>query len=114
MDPATAALSNTLLASIETVNVLPANEPYSEYDLAIIAEIVRLAEETTQQDYQAGSGSKEITLVRLLQAYDVVLPAHGVVPKEDVFYYRMLLKLSLDPNPDWWAKIDQQRLDGGR
>jgi hypothetical protein len=107
-------LPETLLATAETVNVLPASGPYSDYDLSIVAEIVRLAEETAQQDYAAGRGSREVTLVRLLQAYEVVLPAHGVVPAEDVFYYRLLLKLSLDPNPDWYAKLEQQRATGSR
>jgi hypothetical protein len=102
-------LPETLLATAETVDVLPASGPYSDYDLSIVGEIVRLAEETAQQDYAAGRGSSEVTLVRLLQAYEAVLPAHGVVPAEDVFYYRLLLKLSLDPNPDWYAKLEQQR-----
>ncbi len=26
-------------------------------------------------------------------------------PKEDIYYYRFLLKLSLDPEPNWWAKF---------
>jgi hypothetical protein len=37
-----------------------------------------------------------------------VLPRHGVVPEEDIFYYRILLRLSLDPEPDWWAKYDRE------
>lgn len=107
-------LPETLLATAETVNVLPASGSYSDYDLSIVAEIVRLAEETAQQDYAVGRGSSEVTLVRLLQAYEVVLPAHGVVPAEDVFYYRLLLKLSLDPNPDWYAKLEQQKANDSR
>lgn len=37
-----------------------------------------------------------------------VLPRHGVVPEEDIYYYRILLRLSLDPEPDWWAKYDKE------
>jgi hypothetical protein len=114
LDAAEQLLPETLLATAETLNVLPASGPYSDYDLSIVAEIVRLAEETAQQDYAAGRGSSEVTLVRLLQAYEVVLPAHGVVPAEDVYYYRLLLSLSLDPNPDWYAKLEQQRTSSSR
>lgn len=46
---------------------------------------------------------------RLLRAYEAVLPRHGVRPQDDIYYYRFLLKLSLDPDPDWWAKFDRER-----
>ena len=37
-------------------------------------------------------------------------------PEEDIYYYRFLLKLSLDPEPNWWAKFHreaQAHLGGG-
>jgi hypothetical protein len=37
-----------------------------------------------------------------------VLPRHGVMPDEDVYYYRILLRMSLDPEPGWWAKFDRE------
>ena len=43
-------------------------------------------------------------------SYEAVLPKYQVNPKEDIFYYRFLLKLSLDSNPNWWAKFHQECL----
>lgn len=91
------------------MKLLPAADgPYSDYDLCIIEQIILLAEQICQQDYIAGRGGKDLTLAKLLQAYEVVLPTHGVVPAEDVYYYRILLKLSLDPDVSWWSKFDKQ------
>jgi len=92
-----------------TLKLLPAADgPYSDYDLCIIEQIILLAEQICQQDYIAGRSGKDLTLAKLLQAYEVVLPKHGVVPAEDVYYYRILLKLSLDPDVSWWSKFDKQ------
>lgn len=79
-----------------------------------------------------------MTLQKLLKAYEVVLPRHGARPEEDIYYYRcgggqggrahaqacvreaaaltlppahprrLLLKLSLDPDPDWWSKYRRE------
>ena len=54
------------------------------------------------------AGSGVITLQRLLKAYETVLPKHGVRAEEDVYYYRFLLKLSLDPGTDWWDKFTRE------
>ncbi len=53
-------------------------------------------------------GSGVVTLQAILQAYQAVLPHHGVKPDEDTYYYRLLLKLSLDPNLDWWVKLGKE------
>lgn len=53
-------------------------------------------------------GSGEVTLQRVLRAYEAVLPRHGVRPEEDIYYYRLLLKLSLDGGGDWWARLDRE------
>ncbi|KAF5836739.1 hypothetical protein DUNSADRAFT_5527 [Dunaliella salina] len=53
-------------------------------------------------------GSGEVTLQKLLKAYELVLPRHGARPEEDIYYYRLLLKLSLDPDPDWWGKFRRE------
>ena len=45
----------------------------------------------------------------MLKAYEVVLRKHSIQAAEDTYYYRLLLKLSLDPNPDWWAKLAHER-----
>ena len=39
----------------------------------------------------------------------MVLRKHSIQAAEDTYYYRLLLKLSLDPNPDWWAKLAHER-----
>eukprot|EP00775_Hariotina_reticulata_P009297 gene9297-9462_t len=104
-----AAALQALQFSETTLKLLPAADgPYSDYDLSVIEQIILLAEQICQQDYSAGRSGKELTLAKLLQAYEVVLPKHGVVPGEDVFYYRILLKLSLDPDVSWWSKFDKQ------
>lgn len=54
------------------------------------------------------TGNGKVTLQRLLKSYEQVLPRYNVRPDEDIYYYRFLLKLSLDPNPDWWAKLQQE------
>lgn len=56
--------------------------------------------------YPAGSGI--VTLQSVLQAYEHVLPRHGVKADEDTYYYRLLLKLSLDPALDWWIKLNRE------
>ena len=43
------------------------------------------------------------------QAYESVLTEHGISPEEDTQYYRFLLKLSLDPDPDWWVKYEREK-----
>ena len=47
----------------------------------------------------------QVTLLKLLQAYEAVLKKHNISPNEDTYYYRLLLKLSLEPSPDWWGKF---------
>lgn len=46
-----------------------------------------------------------LSLKHLLQAYDLVLRSKGMVPEEDTRYYRFLLKLCLEPYPNWWEKL---------
>ncbi len=54
------------------------------------------------------AGSGIVTLQSVLQAYEHVLPRHGVKADEDTYYYRLLLKLSLDPALDWWIKLNRE------
>ncbi|EFJ32630.1 hypothetical protein SELMODRAFT_407642 [Selaginella moellendorffii] len=51
-----------------------------------------------------------VRLTDVLRAYDTVLQRHGLDPTEDTFYYRMLLKLSLRPEHDWWNKLNKEIL----
>lgn len=104
---------DTDAAAHATYNALPESvEPYSDYDISILSEILTHAESGTHAEPNAiaqarrgGKGTGEITLQRLLKSYESVLPKYQVNPHEDIFYYRFLLKLSLDPNPNWWAKF---------
>ena len=52
----------------------------------------------------------QVTLLKLLRAYDEVLTARGLDAEADTHYYRLLLQLSLDPSPDWWERL--RRLSG--
>ena len=49
--------------------------------------------------------SWQVTLVRMLKAYEEVLARRGILASEDSHYYRLLLGLSLVPGPDWWSKF---------
>ncbi|MEW5316572.1 MAG: hypothetical protein WDW38_007939 [Sanguina aurantia] len=98
----------------ETYRALPSTgQVYSDYDLGIIADILRSAEGSAGHAAFVGAGTGEVTLQRLLKSYEQVLPRYNVRPDEDIYYYRFLLKLSLDPNPDWWAKL-QREMDARR
>ncbi|KAK3249854.1 hypothetical protein CYMTET_40736 [Cymbomonas tetramitiformis] len=89
---------------------------FEEGDIQILEDILRLAERTAHEDALNGRGQDSITLLRLLKAYDIVLRKNNLIPAEDTFYYRLLLKLSLDPDPDWWAKLEREagKLNGGK
>ena len=67
--------------------------------------ILALAESNARDDAENGTSDGQVTLLRLLKAYDVVLRQHSIVPEEDTHFYRFLLKLSLDPYPNWWDKL---------
>ncbi|PNH11223.1 ATP-dependent RNA helicase glh-2, partial [Tetrabaena socialis] len=95
--------------AFETYRALPSPpQPYSTYDYAVIAEIIRTAEAVVAKAYKRGKGSAIVTLQAVLHAYEAVLPRHGVKPDADTYYYRLLLKLSLDPHLDWWAKLNRE------
>ena len=99
----------TALTTYETFKALPRSKhPYRQEDLDMMAEILRTAEIIAQNELQEGIGSGELNLLRLLKAYELVLRKHDVVPAEDTYFYRFLLKLSLDPDTDWWAKFNRE------
>lgn len=85
--------------------------PLTEQDLLIVKHILQTAEATAVEDFQSGrcTSNPRISLARLLQAYDAVLPQHGLVPQEDTHYYRILLKLTLDPSNDWWQRFHKEQ-----
>jgi len=60
----------------------------NDSDLGIIAEVLRAAEARVARDFASGRGSGLLTLAQLLRAYERVLPKHGVVPADDIYFYR--------------------------
>lgn len=44
----------------------------------------------------------------MLQAYQRVLPRHGIAAAEDTHYYRLIITLSLRPEANWWAKMQAE------
>eukprot|EP00191_Tetraselmis_sp_GSL018_P022397 CAMPEP_0177624034 /NCGR_PEP_ID=MMETSP0419_2-20121207/29250_1 /TAXON_ID=582737 /ORGANISM="Tetraselmis sp., Strain GSL018" /LENGTH=1404 /DNA_ID=CAMNT_0019124685 /DNA_START=457 /DNA_END=4668 /DNA_ORIENTATION=- len=103
---AAAAAAATAYSTWETYRALPTpDRPYDERDVQIMAEILRTAEQAS--NLKPGQPMR-ITLLQLINAYETVLKRIGEQPAEDVFYYRFLLKLALDPDPDWWAKFRKE------
>ena len=37
-----------------------------------------------------------------------MLRAHGMQPGDDAHLYHIVLKISLDPDPDWWGKLQRK------
>ncbi|MCO5609833.1 hypothetical protein L7F22_064065 [Adiantum nelumboides] len=86
-----------------TYKALPrSNRPFDLKDYALLREILALAENLTQPE------GAEVRLMDVLKAYDMVLQKHAMDPAEDTFYYRMLLKLSLSSEKDWWKRLNQE------
>jgi protein SFI1 len=73
-------------------------------DLRLIEEVLRMAEENA-----SASGGGNFTLLDALKAYDAVLRRHHILPAEDTYYYRFLLKLSLDADTNWWHKFEREK-----
>ena len=48
-------------------------------------------------------------LAHVLRAYDRVLTEHAMQAAEDTHYYRLLIMLSLRPEPGWWDRLAAQR-----
>lgn len=83
--------------------------PLTEQDLCIIKHILQHAEGTAVEDARTGRAAGiHIGLAHLLEAYDAVLPQHGLLAQADTHYYRILLKLALDPNHDWWDRFHRE------
>lgn len=49
------------------------------------------------------------SLIDVLKAYDAVLRREGVDADSDTFFYRTILRMSLDPSADWWTKLENER-----
>ncbi len=53
-------------------------------------------------------GCVQVSVAHMLQAYQKVLPRHGIIAAEDTYYYRMVITLSLRPEADWWDKLQAE------
>lgn len=54
---------------------------------------------------RSACGCVQVSVAHMLQAYQKVLPRHGIIAAEDTYYYRMVITLSLRPEADWWDKL---------
>jgi hypothetical protein len=82
----------------------------TEQHLLVLKQILKTAEAAVLAEIEAGNpNNAHITLSKLLQAYEEVLPQYGLLPQEDTHYYRILLKLTLDPDHDWWQRFNKER-----
>ena len=55
----------------------------------------------------------QATLAQVLLAHKAVLGRHGMLAAEDTRYYRLVVALSLRPEPGWWDKLRMQHASGG-
>ena len=74
----------------------------SAADVEILSDIIQQAEAAARSNGELASNT---TLVHILDAYDDVLRRHGIFPSDDTFYYRCLLKLSLDSSAPWHDRL---------
>eukprot|EP01083_Nonionella_stella_P063478 164931_1 len=81
---------------------------YSNSDLSVISDILRCAERTFLKESPTPPDYASFTLLHILKAYAAVLTRRGIDPAEDTHFYRFLLKLSVDPDNDWWSKFDKE------
>ena len=104
------------LAAYETYKLLPAVEhPYSNGDLALVEEILRTAErewKAQQPRPRRGATPREpesMSLLHVLRAYETILQQRNISPDDDTYYYRFLLKLSLDGSNDWFRNFETEK-----
>lgn len=92
-------------------------------DFRILKQIIDVAEqtaETTVTSYASGltflfrvwwegrfQGCADLSII--LRCYDSVLRENGLTPEEDTRHYCWLLKMSLDPEPNWRKKLMKQK-----
>ena len=84
---------------------------YSEEELRILGEIVKHANASSgaSDSPLRSTRTSQPSLIEVLKAYDVVLRKEGVDPDSDTFFYRTVLRMSLDPSGNWWDKLENER-----
>ena len=50
---------------------------------------------------------QQVTLLKLLKVYEVVLQREGMSATNDIHLYNFLLQLSLGTEPDWWMRFER-------
>ena len=76
----------------------------------VLASMISKADLDARHDQELGIGDGTISLARILQAYENVLCSHGLSAATDTVYYQLLLRLSLDPSPNWWDRLQHLRV----
>lgn len=75
---------------------------YNLIDIQVLSEIVSIAE------IKAEKASSSIDLIALLAACSDVSKKYQIDPHKDSFYYRALLRMSLNAKEsNWWEKLKQ-------
>ncbi|ETO03390.1 hypothetical protein RFI_34021, partial [Reticulomyxa filosa] len=55
-------------------------------------------------------GTQTPGLLQILRAYEQVLLKYDIKPEQDIFYYRFLLRLNMDPEKNWKLKFQKSGL----
>lgn len=81
------------------------------FSMQVLQQILRHARLEATQEAGFGTGGGTVTLSRLLGAYGHVLQSMGILAEGDTHYYRLVLKLSLQPDHNWDDKLAALRRD---
>eukprot|EP01084_Bolivina_argentea_P104719 187501_1 len=72
--------------------------------LKIVGEILQNAlDSNPHQDAQS------LNLLSILNSYEKVLSKYNIKPEQDLFYYRFLLQLNMDPDKNWFSKLKKHQ-----
>ena len=54
--------------------------------------------------------AESLDLLTILSSYETVLSRYHIKPEHDLFYYRFLLKLNMDLDPNWFRKLEKLKM----
>lgn len=112
--PLAVPMTPASMAARETYNLLPeVTEPYTDADMVLLESILVRAERgwaaAQSKRPQAKKQREPMALLHVLRAYESVLSERGVSADDDTYYYKFLLKLSLDKRADWFQKFQEEK-----
>jgi hypothetical protein len=97
----------------ETFKLLPpAPEYYTPRDFELLEEVLVMAtNDWTAEQAAAGHAatSQAMGSLHVIKAYETVLSTRGISSSEDTYYYRLILKWSLDGRGNWFEKLEQEK-----